>query len=74
MNNVERLKEIRCQMTFLKEQNQKLRYFLITTKSPIEKTNLAGRIEMNQDEIFKLFHELLSLLFPNDVDTTEPKL
>lgn len=86
MNNVERLIEIEREIAFLSDQNEKLLRFLKETNSPIEKTNLTGRIEMNQDEIFKMFDELakklrsdwlpglIDYLPKDDIDMMEPKL
>lgn len=61
MDNGERIKEIEREIAFLSDQNEKLLRFLKETKSPIEKTNLTSRIEMNQDEIFKMFDELAKI-------------
>lgn len=66
MDNVERLKEIEREIAFLSDQNETLLRFLKETKSTIEKTNLTSRIEMNQDEIFKMFDELVKIEVPPD--------
>ena len=87
MNNVERLIEIECEIAFLSDQNETLLRFLKETKSPMEKTNLTGRIEMNQNEFFKMFDELaktklrsdwlpglIDYLPKDDTGAAEPKL